>query len=97
MFICDFGGHQSQDGEPVKLIVTEWRPKTYPSTELPPLPGTNTKRWTRAGEGYEAAVVKKACGTCVAGGVKSALTPRQLKALPVVPVGVSQGLGLVPA
>lgn len=97
MFICDFGGHQSQDGEAEKLIVVEWRPKTYESKELPPLPGTNVKRWTRPGKGYEAAVVKRACSTCVAGGVKHAPTPRELDALPVVPVGQSQGLGLVAA
>lgn len=95
MFICDFGTHQSEDGQAEKLIVTEWRPKVYASQELPALPGTNVRRWTNPGEGYEAAVVKKACPTCVAGGVKSAQTPREMKLVPVVPVAQSQGLALV--
>ncbi len=96
MFICDFGidGHQAEEGQAEKLIVTEWRAKTYPAQELPPLPGTNMRRWTKPGEGFEAAVVKKACPTCVGGGVKDAPTPRQLKMV-AIPVAQSQGLALV--
>lgn len=92
MFICEFnGGHQSESGEAEKLIVTEWQAKTYESKKLPPLPGTNLSRWTRAGEGFEAAVTKKACSSCVAGGVKNAPTPREFR---VVPVVASPGLML---
>lgn len=95
MFICEFnGGHQSGEGESEKLIVTEWRAKVYASKELPPLPGTNVRRWTKPGEGFEAAVVKKACPACAGTGVKNALTPREFK---VVPVVASPGLALAAA
>lgn len=93
-FKCGFCGCQSGDGAAEKLVVTEWRAKTYESRKLPPLPGTNVSRWTNPGEGYEAAVVKRACPTCVGAGVKNAPTPRELNLVLVVPVGQSQGIAL---
>ena len=75
MFHCHFCGGLSASGEPEKLVVTRWRLKTYEAKELPALPGTNSKRWSKAGVGYEAAEVKKSCGRC---GVKSAPVPEKI-------------------
>lgn len=64
MFICGFCGGQSASGQAERLIVTSWRAKTYESKKMDPLPGTSNARWTKAGVGYEAAEVKKACPLC---------------------------------
>jgi hypothetical protein len=64
MYICDFCNSNTEHGQAEKLVVTEWRLKTYASKKLPPLPGTSAPVWTKAGTGYEAAVVKRSCTSC---------------------------------
>ena len=64
MFKCDFHNGLSRPGELLRVVVTEWRAKTYPSQKLPPLPGTSNARWTNSGSGFEAAVTKKSCSAC---------------------------------
>ena len=64
MFRCQFCGGLSAPGELLRTIVTEWRLKTYPSRELPPEIGSNVRRWSKGGEGYEAAVTKRSCAAC---------------------------------
>ena len=64
MFICDWCKGLSAPGELLRQVVTEWRLKEYPMKELPPAVGSNVRRWSKAGSGYEAAVVKKSCAVC---------------------------------
>ena len=74
MFKCDLHNGFSNPGEVLRLVVTKWRLKAYPAKELPPVFGSNTKRWSKVGEGFEADEVKKSCSSCDG---KSAPIPRQ--------------------
>lgn len=73
MFKCEFnGGHQSENGDAMTVVVVEWRKMEYPSVELPKLFGDPHRRFSRGGKGYEAAQTKNACSACAPEALKNA-------------------------
>lgn len=76
MFKCGSCQKQTEPGEPLRPIVTEWRVKDYPPIKLPKILGDISTRFSMSGRGYEAAVIKNTCVTCVEAGVKDAPIPQ---------------------
>ena len=72
MFKCEFCDGQSVSGDGCKLVVTEWRAKTYQAVSLPKKDGERTALMGSVGVGFEPAVVKRSCPRCDA---KDAMRP----------------------
>lgn len=75
MFHCGVGSHMSGRGEKKTVVVMEWRKKEYPAVELPKLFGDPHRRFSRGGNGFEAAVTVNACPGCATDALKSAPLP----------------------
>lgn len=61
MFHCQPGDHLSGRGDAKTVVVMEWRKKEYAAVELPRKFGDPSRRFSRSGSGYEAAVTVDCC------------------------------------